>query len=54
MEDITKMTDNERAQYIEDLLNSAVEEENEALKVSNRFQEEINNIRDKLIQMMRL
>ena len=54
MEDITKMTDNERAQYIEDLLNTAVEEENEALKVSKRFLEEINNIRDKLIQMMRL
>ena len=54
MEDITKMTDNEIAQYIEDLLNSAVEEENETLKVSNRLQEEINNVRDKLIQMMSL
>lgn len=54
MEDITKMTDDERAQYIENLLNTAVEEENEALKVSNRLQEEINNVRDKLIQLMRL
>ena len=43
MEDITKMTDDERAQYIENLLNTAVEEENEALNVSNRLQEEINN-----------
>jgi len=49
MEDITKMTDDERARYIEDLLNTAVEEENEAFKVSNRLQEEINNVRDKLI-----
>lgn len=54
MEDITKMTDDERAQYIENLLNTAVEEENQALKVSNRLQEEINNVRDKLIQLMRL
>ena len=54
MEDITKMTDDERAQYIENLLNTAVEEENEVLKVSNRLQEEINNVRDKLIQLMRL
>ena len=53
MEDITKMTDDERAQYIEDLLNAAVEEENEQLKITYRLQEEINQVRDKLINWMK-
>lgn len=46
MEDINKMTDEERAQHIEDLLNAAVKEENEQLKIKYRLQKEVNQVRN--------
>jgi len=42
MKDITKMTDEERAQYIQDVLNAAVDKDSKLLNESERLQEEIN------------